>query len=88
MNSIRPAAPRKLSPAVAERLRQVALAEGGTVSHIMRRMQAQHMPLPIEPKIVSRWLHRMGLSYKRYRTSLKKNAIPNSWRASGSRSTR
>jgi transposase len=80
--------PRKLSPAVAERLRQVALAEGGTIGHIMRCMQAQQMPLPVEPATVGRWLHAMGLSYKRYRTSLKKSAMLSSWRAAGSSSTR
>lgn len=80
--------PRKLSPAMAERLRQVALTEGGTIGHLMRCMEAQHMPLPVEPETVGRWLHEMGFSYKRYRTSLKKSAIPSSWRASGSRSAR
>jgi transposase len=78
--------PRKLSPAVAERLRQVALAEGGTIGHIMRRMEEQQMPLLVEPETVGRWLREMGFSYKRYRTSLKKSAMLSSWRASGSKS--
>lgn len=80
--------PRKLSPAVAARLRQVVLAEGGTIGHIMRRMEEQQMPLLVEPETVGRWLHEMGFSYKRYRTSLKKSAMLNSWHASGSKSTR
>ncbi|HEX2530988.1 MAG TPA: helix-turn-helix domain-containing protein [Burkholderiaceae bacterium] len=64
--------PSKLSPAVAQRLRQVALAEGGAVRHIMERMEEQQMPLLVEPATVSRWLKQLGFSYKRYRTSLKK----------------
>lgn len=76
--------PTALSPAVAERLRQVALEEGGTVGHIMHCMQEQHMPLLVQPATVSHWLKDMGLSYKRYRTSLKKNAMPKPWRTSGS----
>lgn len=80
--------PRKLSPAVAERLRQVALAEGGTISHIMHCMEEQHMPLLVEPETVGRWLHEMGFTYKRYRASLKKSAMRSAWHASGSRLTR
>ncbi|HEY4541531.1 MAG TPA: IS630 family transposase [Noviherbaspirillum sp.] len=64
--------PRKLSAVVAERLRQVALAEGGTVRHIMQCMEERRMPLLVEPGTVQRWLKEMGFSYKRYRTSLKK----------------
>ena len=80
--------PRKLSPAMAARLRQVALAEGGTISHIMGCMEQQHMGLRVEPTTVGRWLRDMGFSYKRYRTSLKKSAIPSWWPASGNNSTR
>jgi transposase len=79
--------PRKLSPVVGERLRQVALAEGGTVHHIMQCMEEQQMPLLAAPATVSRWLKEMGLSYKRYRTSLKKSGMPIRWRASASKST-
>lgn len=61
--------PRKLFPVVDERLRQVVLAEGGTISHIMRRVESLQMPLLVEPETVGRWLHEMGFSYKRYRTS-------------------
>jgi transposase len=64
--------PRKLSPAVADRLRQIVLTEGGTVRHIMQCMEEQQMPLLAEPATVSRWRKEMGFSYKRYRTSLKK----------------
>lgn len=71
-----PGRPRKLSPVVAERLRQVALTEGGTVRHIMQCMEEQHLPLLVEPATVSRWLKEMGFSYKRYRTSLKKSGMP------------
>jgi transposase len=67
-----PGRPRKLSPVVAERLRQVVLAEGGTVHHVMQCMECQQMPLLATPATVSRWLKEMGFSYKRYRTSLKK----------------
>lgn len=76
-----PGRPRQLSPVVAERLRQVALTEGGTVRHIMQCMEEQHMPLLVEPATVSRWLREMGFSYKRYRTSLKKSGMPIRWRA-------
>jgi transposase len=79
--------PRKLSPAVAERLRQVALAEGGTVGHIMQRMAEAQLPLLVQPDTVARWLKDMGLSYKRYRTSVKKSAIPSWLPNSGSGST-
>jgi len=79
--------PRKLSPVVAERLRQVVLAEGGTVRHIMQCMEEQQMPLLVEPATVSRWLKEMGFSYKRYRTSLKKSGMTLRWRASVSNST-
>ena len=72
---------------VADRLWQVALAEGGKVSHIMQCMQEQHMPLLVAPATVSRWLKEMGFSYKRYRTSLKKNGMPSGWRASSDSST-
>lgn len=67
--------PRKLSPAVARKLRQVALEEGGTIGHIMQCMEEAHMPLLVQPDTVARWLKEMGFSYKRYRTSLKKSAI-------------
>lgn len=80
--------PCKLSPVVAERLRQVVLAEGGTVRHIMQCMEEQQMPLLVEPATVSRWLKEMGFSYKRYRTSLKKSGMPIRWHASASNSTR
>lgn len=73
--------PRKLSPVVAERLRQVALAEGGSVGHIMQCMEDQHLPLLVEPATVSRWLKQMGFSYKRYRTSFKKSAMRGRWHA-------
>lgn len=78
--------PTALSPVVAERLRQVALEEGGTVGHIMHCMEQQHMPLRVQPATVAHWLKDMGLSYKRYRASLKKSAIAKRWRASGSSS--
>jgi transposase len=74
--------PTALSPAVAERLRQVALEEGGTVSHIMQCMEERQMPLLVRPATVSVWLKDMGFSYKRYRASLKKNAMAKQWRAS------
>jgi transposase len=77
-----------LSPAVAEQLRQVVLAEGGSVRHIMQCMEEQQMPLLVEPATVSRWLKELGFSYKRYRTSLKKSGMPIRWRASASNSTR
>jgi transposase len=54
--------PSKLSPSVAERVRQVVLAEGGTVCHIMQCMEEQHMPLLVEPATVSRWLKQRGFS--------------------------
>jgi transposase len=68
--------PTKLSPVVAQTLRQVATEEGGTIGHIMQRMEERHMPLLVQPDTVARWLKGMGFSYKRYRTSLKKSAIP------------
>lgn len=80
--------PRKLSPAVAERLRQVVLAEGGTVPHIMQCMEEQHMPLLVAPATVSRWLKEMGFSYKRYRTSLKKSGMLIRWRAEAAGASR
>lgn len=76
--------PTALSPVVAARLRQVALEEGGSVGHIMQCMEEQQMPLLVRPATVSVWLKEMGFSYKRYRASLKKSAIPKQWRASGS----
>jgi transposase len=81
-----PGRPRKLSPVVAERLRQVVLTEGGTVRHVMQCMELQQMPLLATPATVSRWLREMGFSYKRYRTSLKKSRMLIRWRASASRS--
>lgn len=78
--------PRKLAPVVAERLRQVALAEGGTVGHIMQCMEEVHLPLLVQPDTVARWLKEMGFSYKRYRTSVKKSAMRAQWRASGNSS--
>lgn len=68
--------PTKLSPVVAQRLRQVATEEGGTIGHIMQCMEEAHMPLLVQPDTVARWLKGMGFSYKRYRSSLKKSAIP------------
>lgn len=82
-----PGRPRKLSPVVAERLRQVVLTEGGTVRHVMQSMELQQMPLLAAPATVSRWLKEMGFSYKRYRTSLKKSGMLIRWRASASNST-
>lgn len=70
--------PTKLSPPVAQKLRQVALEEGGTIGHIMQRMEESRMPLQAQPDTVARWLKNMGFSYKRYRASLKKSAI-RSW---------
>jgi transposase len=64
--------PSKLSPAVAQKLRQVVTEEGGTIGHIMQRMEENHMPLLVQPDTVARWLKGMGFSYKRYRMSLKK----------------
>jgi hypothetical protein len=44
---------------------------------IMQRMEENHMPLLAQPDTVARWwLKEMGFSYKRYRTSLKRSAIP------------
>lgn len=80
--------PRKLSPEVAERLRQVALTEGGTVRHVMQCMEEQHLPFLATPATVRRWLKVMGFSYKRYRTSLKKSGMLITWSASASNSTR
>lgn len=70
--------PTKLSPVVAQKLRQVAIEEGGTIGHIMQCMEEAHMPLQAQPDTVARWLKDMGFSYKRYRASLKKSAI-RSW---------
>lgn len=70
--------PRKLSPVVAQKLRQVVQEEGGTIGHIMQCMEAAHMPLLVQPESVARWLKEMGFSYKRYRASVKKSVIP-SW---------
>lgn len=78
--------PSKLSPAASQALQQVALEEGGTVGHIMACMEERHMPLPACPHTVARWLKDMGFSYKRYRSSLKKSAMPRQWHASGSNS--
>lgn len=75
--------PTKLSPVVAQKLRQVATEEGGTVGHIMQCMEDAHLPLLVQPDTVARWLKGMGFSYKRYRSSLKKSAIPTWWPASG-----
>jgi hypothetical protein len=50
----------------------VALEEAGTVGHIMQCMEQQQMPLLVRPATVASWLKDMGLSYKRYRASLKK----------------
>lgn len=61
---------------VVQRLRQVVTEEGGTIGHIMQRMEEAHMPLLVQPDTVARWLKEMEFSYKRYRTSLKKSAIP------------
>ena len=83
-----PGRPSKLSPVVAQRLRQVVLTEGGTVRHVMACMEEQQMPLLATPATVSRWLKAMGFSYKRYRTSLKKSEMLIRWRASASNSTR
>lgn len=68
--------PTKLSPVVEQRLRQIALAEGDTISQLMQHMEEAQMPLLVRPETVARWLKGMGFSYKRYRTSLKKSAIP------------
>ena len=38
----------------------------------MQCMEEQHMPLLMRPATVPKWLKEMGLSYKRYRTSLNK----------------
>jgi transposase len=70
--------PRKLSPVVAQKLRQVVQEEGGTIGQIMQRMEEAHLPLLVRPESVARWLKEMGFSYKRYRASVKKSAIP-SW---------
>jgi transposase len=78
--------PSKLSPVMAERLRQVAETEGGTTGHIMQCMEQQQMALMVVPDTVARWLKRMGFGYKRYRTSLKKSAILSRSSASGSSS--
>lgn len=67
--------PGGLTPPVAERLKEVALAEGGTVRHIMACMEVQQMPLRAQPATVSLWLKSMGFRYKRYRTSLKKSVM-------------
>lgn len=90
-----PGRPTKLSAKAAERLHQIAHAEGGTTSQIMRRMEEQHMALMVTPDTVARWLKAMGFSYKRYRTSLKKsvmqaksNASDSSWKPCASRRRR
>lgn len=70
--------PTKLSAPVAQKLRQVVIEEGGTIGHIMQRMEEAHMPLQAQPDTVARWLKNMGFSYKRYRASLKKSAM-RSW---------
>lgn len=87
--------PTKLSPMVADRLRQITEAEGGTANQIMQRMEEQHMPLMVAPDTVARWLKKMGFSYKRYRTSLKKSvtqarssASDSSWKPCASRHRR
>ena len=68
--------PTKVSPVVAQKLRQVAIEEGGTIGQLMQRMEEAHLPLQARPETVARWLKDMGFSYKRYRTSLKKSATP------------
>lgn len=55
--------PTKLLPKVAQRLRQVAKVEVGTIDHIMACMTEQHMALMVVPDTVARWLKPMGGSY-------------------------
>jgi hypothetical protein len=54
----------------------------GETPHAMHARAAD--PLLAQPNTVARWLKAMGFSYKRYRTSVKKSAMPRQWRASGS----
>jgi transposase len=65
--------PPKWNEAQRRALRDLAEEQGGTAGALLRHFQQNRQQQAVSVDTIKRYLKKMGMSYKRYRYSLKKN---------------
>lgn len=71
-----PGRPPKWNDAQRQALCALAEQQGGTAGALLRHLQQRQQQPAVSLDTINRYLKNMGLSYKRYRYSLKKNETP------------